>query len=180
MGYDRGNNTTISMQGGKMSSTCMIVFNEINKYEDYDMMSKELVACALKNNKGVFFNIKGYADELISNAQITNYCVVSDSFVFYNSDFLSVPLDVNLKYGSAEQKMKFCLRYQFLVDYINVIFKYKNQVNLYVSDSGDEIVKDDFEIIICTKQNMLEILYNTILETDGYVFPALCLEIEKE
>ena len=156
-----------------MSAIC--IFNLKHHKLDFnrlDNLSKKLVRYSLCNNLGVFFNCYDYGADIIKDAEMKCFFLMSDSFLYKNCDdlldtsFLTDPLDF------SKYKKEFSNHFHFFNDILNIVFEYEvSQVEVYISEDGSTSAKSDFLSLQTTKDKFLETLLNSVLENaDKYAF----------
>lgn len=99
-----------------------------------------------------FFSHSHYRKDIIESAQMRNYFVMSDSFVYRNCNFLETNSIVEKLYfdnGFNEEKFYrvFKERFKFFDEIIDNIFHDDvSLIEIYISENGCVSSIDDFEI----------------------------------
>ena len=163
-----------------MSAICIINLKESHcSFEELDCLSKDIIAYSSENKLAAFFNCKDYMPNLIEEAGMSNYFLVSDSFLYRNCEFLSLDYDKCQRINNIE---RFKRKYYFFEDIIGIIFRYDiPTVEIYVSDDGASEIKD-FETIHSSVKTIVSDLYNNVFGDDKHVnyFHAEKYVINKE
>ena len=158
-----------------MSAIFIINFskNEIS-FDHMNNLAKQIVKIALKENVGVFFNSFDYAENLISDAKMENFVLLSDSFLYKNCDFLDTS---SLRFKDKKFKHNFHKKYGFINKILKAI---KNSgmttIDIYISNDGSIENVADFETKKTSVSSFLDDLISSIFEFSAeyaYGFPTI-------
>lgn len=169
-----------------MSSFCCInlIRNNIsNNFKAYNKLAKQLIQFALDNDIAVFFNSYDYGEELIREANMKDFIIISDSFLYKNcellnnTDFVRILSEKNI----TDYKNAFIIKYSVFQKILDIIFQYDvSAVELYITE--DELCSiSEFKKINSTKDKLIDDLYlcveNSVSEY-GNEFPPIkfCIE----
>lgn len=66
-----------------MSAICIVNLKRHSlNYNEMNLMSKDLIRIALLNDVSVFFHSYDYGEKIIKSAQMQNFFLMSDSFLY--------------------------------------------------------------------------------------------------
>lgn len=149
-----------------MSRVCIFnIEDNIKDFKRLNYIAKEIVKISLENDIGVSFN-SNYCEDLWREPIIKNYFVVSDSFLYRQSDEL---LSTNYFWedGSINSyKKKFIERFSFFNILLNKLFSLGlENIEILFSDVNliDEL--KNFETIQTNKLIFLNDLLNVTLQS---------------
>ena len=171
-----------------MSNFCCINLKQNNLIDDfakYNKFAKEIVQCALDNDLGVFFNLHDYASELITEAGMRDFFIISDSFLYKNCEFLdNTELTRRMSQSNSfNYKAAFFEKYGFLSEFIKIIFRYNVLIaEIYITEDNCDSVCD-FRILESTPHKFLWDLCNVVIDSVkqyGGEFSTLKIVIKKE
>ena len=165
-----------------MSSVCIFNLKKSDlTYSELNSMLKTLINSALTEDMAIFYGYQCYADDLIKSANMEKYFFVSDSFVYPNADFVepgNYSELTSLNYSSFSKK------FDFLNRFIEVIFRFSIQrIEIYMTSDGSVNSALDFEEVECTRNNFMEILFQSVLSHSleyDYGFPTVKYIVQKE
>lgn len=159
-----------------MSELCLVDLskNEMN-FNELNDLAVQLVKIALADNIAIFFHSFDYGYEIIKEAKMKNYFLMSDSFLYKNCGFLNTSFFKDVR--KIEQcREEFIERFKFFNDILSCIFKYNiNQIEIYITmDCSVNI--NDFDCLLCSKDNFLFKLFEVIFnyaDEYAYGFPTI-------
>lgn len=154
-----------------MSQLCLVDISKTEmNFDELNDLAKQLVEIALKDNIAVFFHDCDYGYEIIKEAKMKNYFLMSDSFLYKNCDFLNTYFFKDFK--DIEQcRKEFKEKFNFFNDILSCIFNHKvNQLDIYIT-MNCSINISDFDCLQCDKDNFIESLFKTIFDyADAYAY----------
>lgn len=163
-----------------MSAICVVNLKEHDlKFEDLNSLAKKIIAFCLKSDLAAFFHCQDYGYELIQKADMTNYFLMSDSFLYKNCEFLDTTM---FSYDKDRFKVEFFQKYSFFYELIGIIFAYHiNAIEIYISvDPTEEF--DDFIPIQTSQNEFLNDLYENFMNCSidtAFTFPTTKFCIKK-
>lgn len=167
-----------------MSNICIVNLkdnNINNNVKILNRLSKELIQYSLDNNIAVFFNSYDYGEEIINEAKMKCFFLMSDSFIYKNCEFLST--NFLMKTNNKNIEKVFLKKYQFFEDVLKIIFKYDvSLIEIFISVDGAVNCVEDFNIIKSSRDSFLIDLYKVFAEDiyDGpFCFPTVKFEIQR-
>lgn len=150
-------------------------FNSLNS------LAQKLIGYSLNNDLGVFFNSYDYAADLIKDAGMKCFFLMSDSFVYKNCDDLLDTSFLTDPSNLTQCKKEFFNHFKFFNDILDIVFKCGvREVEVYISEDGSTSKKLDFIQLETTKEMFLDALLNSILENVdryAYTFPDVKITI---
>ena len=169
-----------------MSSFCCVnlLRNKVSKHlKTYNKLANSVVKYALDHKFAVFFHSYDYSSDIIKEAGMKDFFLVSDSFLYKNCGLLDTTEFARklLKNETFNQKRAFFRKYRIFSELIDIIFEYDvSEIEIYFADYADDL--SDFDEIRTTKENFLLDLYNTVEDAVpeyGGLFPPIKFCIKK-
>ena len=149
-----------------MSAICIVNLKEHNlEFDQLNSLANELVSLALKNKVAVFFNVRDYGYDIIQEAEMRNYFLMSDSFLYENCGFLEEPL-FKLERETAQKTYEaFFGRYKFFNEMIRLIFRYDVlNIEMYITEDGAVNCIDDFHTIRTNVEDFMQKLFCLVFD----------------
>ncbi len=167
-----------------MSGFCCINLKEnkiCKNFNKFNQLAKDLIKYSIEKDIAVFFNSFDYGNEIIKSADMQNFILVSDSFIYKNCGFLNTNFLENvLDYNESEKQ--FVENFDFLNLINETIFKYKiNEIEIFITADGSVNCIEDFEKIECKCNEYLKVLFkNIIIKANEYAygFPTLKVSVK--
>lgn len=151
----------------------------------YNKLAKEIIDYALKNNIAAFFNSFDYWEDIISKADMKDFFLISDSFLYKSCELLDNTEFIKLIEENDDinvYKNAFINKYSFFKDLVDIIFKYNvSLIEIYISED-DMTEFEDFKSINSTKDTILLDLFQCVMnniDKFGNEFPDLKISIKK-
>ena len=159
-----------------MSELCIVNLKEHKlDYEKLNAMAKHLVKVALDNNIAVFFHDYDYGGELIADAKMKNFFLMSDSFLYKNCDFLDTTIFKNVSDIELFRK-EFLERFRFFDAILQTVFEYDVElVEIYITEDPIADREEDFEEVHTSQRDFLNDLFFDIINNAqwyAYCFPT--------
>lgn len=165
-----------------MSAICIFNLKQHQlKFDSMNDLARNLVDYSLNNNLGVFFNSYDYGADIIKDADMKCFFLMSDSFVYKNCDdlldtsFLTDPSDL------TQCKQEFSQHFRFFNDVMDIVFEHDvSKIEVFISEDGSTSKKSDFITLNTSKDKFLETLLNSIVENAdryAYTFPDVQLTV---
>lgn len=167
-----------------MSEFCLVDLTD-NPYDfkKLDKLAKKLIRISLKNNIAVFFNSYDYGVEIIQDAKLKTFFLLSDSFLYKNCGFLDMTW-LNFELDSNGMKELFIKKFNFFNEILEVVFNYGYlNVQIYISEDGAVNSEKDFLVRTTTKDNFLTSLFESVFEYSdkySYEFPTIKFRILRD
>lgn len=151
-----------------MSAICIVNFKEHGlDFSELNCLANELVAFALKKGLGVSFNARDYGYELIREAGMSSYFLLSDSFLYKNCEFLEEPLYLLERETERRSYAAFRERYLFMEEMLSLIFRHRvSCVELYLSEDGSESSVPEFSPIQTTAEDFMKCWFQTVYDPE--------------
>lgn len=172
-----------------MSAICIVNLKRHSlNYNEMNLMSKDLIRIALLNDVSVFFHSYDYGEKIIKSAQMQNFFLMSDSFLYKNCEFLNSEWFLNSEDDLRDEestKQAFMQRYHFFEEIIKKIFKYNvKEIEIYISGEIYSVSSnDDFIRVGTSEKDFLNKLFESLedkLQNDfNYSFKNVVFEITK-
>ena len=163
-----------------MSAIFIINFKKHDlSFDKMNCLAKKLIEIGLREDIGVFLNSNDYATDLILNANMTDFVMLSDSFLYKNCDFLStVEFDVSNK---PKFKKDFVGKFKFIDNILDEIEKSGIlQVEIFISCDGSVNKTSDFVNKEINHNEFLDELFDSIIKYShefAYGFPTVKFDI---
>lgn len=159
-----------------MSELCIVNLKEHKlDYEKLNSMANHLMKVALDNNIAVFFHAYDYGNELIQDAKMKNFFLMSDSFLYKNCDFLDTTIFKNVSDIELFRK-EFLERFRFFDAILQTVFEYDvEMVEIYITEDGSVDCEKDFAEVYTTQREFLRDLFCDIINNVrwyAYCFPT--------
>lgn len=155
-----------------MSAICIVNLKAHKlEFDQLNNLANELVAFALKNKVAVFFNVRDYGYDIIQEAKMRNYFLVSDSFLYENCDFLEEPLYILERETVQKTYEAFCGRYIFLEGMLRLIFQYEVLITeIYISTEGEINGIGDFHSIETNSGGFMREFFCSVYDSQKNIF----------
>lgn len=165
-----------------MSAICIVNLKKHNlKFKELDNLAKELVRyCLNHDNLAVFFNSFDYGKNLIEEEHMSNFFLLSDSFLYKNCEFLE-DFYYNPEIGLAETEKTFNKKYKFFLDMFEIVFRYNvSELTVLIDDSETESISE-FEYLTATSEEFLHLFFHYAvkhIDYGGYIgVPSLKITV---
>lgn len=158
--------TDILRLGIIMSSFCCVNLakNKVSKhFKKYNQIANRVVEYALEHKFAVFFNSYDYGLNIIEEADMKDFFLVSDSFLYKNCELLNTTEFARkmLKDEMFDTKKAFFRKYRIFNELVNIIFEYEvSEIEIYFTDDAENL--SEFDVKQTTKENFLLDLYNAV------------------
>ena len=148
-------------------------------FDSMDDLARKIVKIALKEKIGVFFNSFDYAVDLIEDAKMKSFFLLSDSFFYKNCDFLNTDMfDISNK----RFKKIFIKKYKFVEKILCEIKKAGvTSIDVYISCDGCTEVVSDFIDEKANMDSFLEGMFRGIFKYSNeyaYGFPTVKYSVD--
>ena len=157
-----------------MSNLLLINIVEPIEYDKYRLLSNKLVKCALNNDLGVIFN--PFMFDIDLTKQMKQYFIISDDFIQINSENIDT---WRIKYDNINDfaiKLKNNLAY--INEFIEILFNFTNQTDIYISNDNVSC-ENDFEEIRISKENVVNYIVDRTLKEYGLSILSMKLCLSK-
>ena len=148
-------------------------------FDELDLLSKKIVALALKNDIGVFFHSFDYGTNIIESGGMKNFFLMSDSFLYKNCGFLDTTM---FNVPDFKFKKSFMKKYKFIDKILAEIKRaHIKSVDIYISTDGSvENVSDFVEKNVCKKDFLQKMFFDILEYADifAYSFPTVKYKID--
>ena len=170
-----------------MSSFCFVYLakNKVSKhFKTYNQLANRVVKYALEHKFAVFFNSYDYGSNIIEEAGMKDFFLVSDSFLYKNCELLNTTKFARkmLNYEMFDNKKAFFRKYRIFSELLNIIFDYDvSEIEIYFTDDAENL--SEFDEIRTTKENFLLDLYNAVeaaIPEYAGLFPTVKVCVKKE
>ena len=165
-----------------MGDLCLFNLKKFDKqFDEFADLTKDVTNYCLANNFGALFcPMKCGNDRIIAEEKMTHYFFLSDSFLYYDYDFLDTTRFVN---DSKEQfKKHFFETFKFFEELLDVVFKYDIDIaEVWIDEWFEATEADDFYKITAEKESFLQTLYDFFIEKQvetGHTFPPVVIEVK--
>lgn len=153
-----------------MSKMVVFLIKDKINYEKSLLISKKIILYCLKNDLGSIFNFLGYSENLIIEANPTLYFSISDDFLQLNSEYLNTEKIECIE--EEKGKREIYKNFSFLDEIYNILIDFKlGDISLILSSDGSTEKMSDFKSINSDSRKIVEIIYNSIIESkDKYAY----------
>ena len=145
-------------------------------------LSYELVEYVITKKIGIHFNPYDYMEDIIKNAGMKDFFVLSSSFLHKNFDYIEDTSFISDFSDVENSWIEFVDYLGFLNDINNVIFSHNvSEIEVFLS-SGEVTDIEGFIEKETDKQNFLRLIFNSIYEFSdfySYGFPSLRVKVCK-
>ena len=155
-----------------MSNLFLINLKNHNaNYNELCKLSKEITRFALNNNFAVFFNSYDYGNEIINEAQMKDFLLISDNFLSKNCEFLNTSYFANVS-DIEKFKKEFFKKFDFLKKLVEKLFQYNiNLIEIYITQDGAvNSIKDFTEQTSSAKTFLYDLLIEIINNKEEYAY----------
>ena len=155
-----------------MSAICIVNLKEHRlAHKELNCLADELVSFALKRHLGVHFHARDYGYDLIQDAKMSNYFLLSDSFLYKNCEFLEEPL-YPLERETVQQTYDaFYEKFHFMEEMLFLIFRQDvSCVELYLSTDGSVGSLLDFVSMQTNAEGFMNCLFQTVYDPEEKMF----------
>ena len=171
-----------------MSRFCCINLKEsnlINDFDNYNKLAREIITYTLNNNIAAFFNAYDYWQDIINEAKMKTFFLISDSFIYKSCELLDNTEFVDLIRQNKDisiYKKAFENKYSFFKDLVEIIFKFNvSLIEIYITED-DAVEIQDFKSIKSARETIVSDLFNCVIDSVsefGNEFPDVKLIISR-
>ena len=163
-----------------MSGVCIVNLKQHNlDEENLEKLARRLVSIALKNHIGVHFHCRDYGEQIIATEKMTNYFLISSTFLWKNCDFLNLQPFILKLYGAknfedyiandkaenilSEERFRtsFYQEFKYFNEIIDCIFKFDvSLIEIYITPDYSY----SFEALETVQEHFLNDLFESVVD----------------
>lgn len=146
-----------------MSAVCIFDFTKSKlEYSQLNDLLKTLTEAALTKDMAILYRYRGYADDIVQSADLKQYFILSNSFVYPDCGFLE-PEEYTKTTSGKFNFSAFSAKFGVLQELLDILFRFHVQVvEIYTTIDGSVNSENDFEEISCTKSSFLDCLFKNV------------------